>query len=55
MNCFSCEKDCVMKYEKHMNETPCRVCARGENMPTPECWKCIRNENECYFVERDAQ
>lgn len=52
MNCFTCNKDCPMKTEKYMDVTPCRVCARGDNMPTPECWQCIRVENECYFVER---
>ena len=43
-----------MKYEKYMNiQTPCFVCARGERMPEPECWKCIKGE--CHFVERDAE
>ena len=55
MNCFTCEKDCIMKYEKYMDKTPCLVCARAENMPTDECWLCIRIESECHFVERDAE
>ena len=54
MNCFACTKDCPMRYERNMNEAPCRVCARAEHMPTDECWKCIRIENECYFVERET-
>lgn len=52
MNCFSCKKECIMKTEKHMNETPCMVCARGEDMPTMECWECIKMQNSCNFVEK---
>ena len=52
MNCFACKKDCVMKTEKHMNVTPCMVCDRAENMPTAECWECIRTESACNFVEK---
>lgn len=53
MHCIECNKDCAMKYEKYMNiQTPCFVCVRGENMPEPECWKCIKGE--CHFKERES-
>lgn len=54
MFCIECKKDCPMKTEKYMDiRTPCFVCARGEQMPTAECRKCIKGE--CHFVERDAE
>ena len=51
MHCIECDKDCAMKYERNMDiQTPCFVCVHGENMPEPECWKCIKGD--CHFVER---
>ena len=52
MNCFSCKKDCVMKTEKYMDVTPCMACVKGEDMPTMECWECIKMKDGCNFVEK---
>ena len=52
MNCFTCKKECVMKTEKYMDVTPCMVCNRGADMPTMECWECIKMQNSCNFVEK---
>lgn len=52
MHCIECNEDCAMKYERYMDvQTPCLVCARAKDMPTPECWKCIKGE--CQFIEGD--
>ena len=52
MHCIECDKDCAMKYERNADiQTPCLVCVRGESMPEPECWKCIKGD--CHFVERE--
>lgn len=52
MHCIECDKDCQMKYERYMDiQTPCLVCARGLDMPQPECWKCIKGD--CQWEERD--
>lgn len=54
MNCFTCERKCPMQTEKYMDvTTPCFVCKRAKDIPTDECKRCIKYENECYFAERD--
>lgn len=52
MHCIECDKDCPMHTERYMDvQTPCTVCARGMDMPQPECWKCIKGN--CQWKERD--
>lgn len=52
MNCFACKKECVMKTEKYMDVTPCMACVKGVEMPTMECWECIKMKDGCNFVEK---
>ena len=52
MNCFTCKKECIMKTEKHMNETPCMVCVRGDKPVDELCAECMASEKVCNFELR---
>lgn len=55
MNCFLCEKECVMKTEECMSVTPCMVCIRADKLPDALCHECFMVENACHFVERGKE
>lgn len=51
MNCFACEKNCVMHTEKYMDKTPCEACALGAKPIGKKCIECMKYEKICNFEE----
>ena len=51
MNCFACKKECVMRTEKHMDDTPCSVCVWGAEVAGEWCRDCLSMDSKCHFQE----
>lgn len=55
MNCFTCKRECVMRTEKHMNDTPCSVCERGVHVADEWCRDCLAYDDRCNFTEKEEE
>lgn len=55
MNCFACQKECVMRTEKHMDETPCAVCVYGADVAGEWCRDCLAYDERCNFTEKEEE
>ena len=55
MNCFVCQKECVMRTEKHMDDTPCSVCVWGAEVAGEWCRDCLSMDSKCHFQELEQE
>lgn len=54
MNCFECDKDCLMKDKQYAGVQPCFYCQRAEeDIISDACLICVAG-HMCCFIEREV-